>query len=441
MSAGMAGRACLLYNAPSTREGQHSGSCTVDPVSRIRSQLGAGKPEALTDSTPLMAFASLPVPFDFAEVHDLSHQSRQSYDYAGFPASQPNTPLPGNQVNNDFANHKGSIDALIAFVKLFTTSTGRILAAAAPNGADLTVYVATATTAAAAASGSATDAASSATAAAASATAAAGTAGSILGTSTTSVAIGTGSKSFTTQLGKNFGVGAWMTVASDASPTTNFMFGQVTAYNTGTGALTVNATSVGGSGTHTDWSISVSGIQGAQGVKGDTGSSGAGGTDATGTTKIWDGRIGDIPTGWLPKNGVAVSRSTYSDLFALLVKSHTFTVTVASPAVVSWASHGLDDGDPFVPTTTSALPTGLTTGVTYYVSAIGANSFNLVDAPGGNLINTSGTQSGTHTGVSARCAAWATARRPSTRLTGAAHRPSVTISWRGGCGRQPHVRK
>lgn len=77
------------------------------------------------------------------------------------------------------------------------------------------------------------------------------------GTSTTSVTIGTGSKSFTTQTGKNFQIGQFVTVANTTTPA-NYMTGQVTAYNSGTGALTVNVTATGGAGTLAAWTISLS---------------------------------------------------------------------------------------------------------------------------------------------------------------------------------------
>lgn len=104
-----------------------------------------------------------------------------------------------------------------------------------------------------------------------------------------------------------------------------------------------------------------------------------------------------VPSGWLPCDGAAVSRTTYSALFAALVKTTTVTMTIASPAVVSWTAHGLSDGDPVKFTTTGALPTGLTAGTTYYVKSPGTNSFNVAATPGGAAINTTGTQSGTHT--------------------------------------------
>lgn len=103
-----------------------------------------------------------------------------------------------------------------------------------------------------AASGFATAAGVSAAAAAAAAIQAAA---SLTGTSTTSLAIGTGSKTFTTQAGLSILVGAYVLAASNSGPT-NFMQGQVTAYS-GT-SLTVNMLTTGGSGTKTDWNITVS---------------------------------------------------------------------------------------------------------------------------------------------------------------------------------------
>ena len=76
----------------------------------------------------------------------------------------------------------------------------------------------------------------------------------------------------------------------------------------------------------------------------------------------------------------------------------TFTVTIATPGVVT-SSISLMDNTAVILTNTgypSALPTGLSSGTTYYVKGTGGTSFNLSLTPGGAAINTSGTQSGTH---------------------------------------------
>jgi hypothetical protein len=81
-------------------------------------------------------------------------------------------------------------------------------------------------------------------------------------TSTTSLTIGVGSKSLTlAQTGKAFAVGQWVMVADTSNPSTNWMLGAITAFNSGTGAMTVNVVAVGGSGTIASWAISPSAPQ------------------------------------------------------------------------------------------------------------------------------------------------------------------------------------
>lgn len=85
--------------------------------------------------------------------------------------------------------------------------------------------------------------------------------------------------------------------------------------------------------------------------------------------------------------------------------SATVTVTIASPGVFTWTAHPFAAGDAVQFTTTGALPTGLVAGRTYYVSINGltADEFEVADTQahalaGTNTIDTSGTQSGVHTG-------------------------------------------
>jgi hypothetical protein len=85
----------------------------------------------------------------------------------------------------------------------------------------------------------------------------------------------------------------------------------------------------------------------------------------------------------------------YSDVPA--VRSSTFTVTIASPGVVTWNAHGLVEGAKVILSTTGALPTGLAVATTYYVVNPALNTFSLALTRGGAAINTSGTQSGVHT--------------------------------------------
>jgi hypothetical protein len=74
----------------------------------------------------------------------------------------------------------------------------------------------------------------------------------------------------------------------------------------------------------------------------------------------------------------------------------TVTITIATPAVVTLAAHGWVAGQAIQFFTTGALPTGITAGIPYYVSATGlaAGAFQFSATKGGASVNTSGTQSG-----------------------------------------------
>ena len=73
----------------------------------------------------------------------------------------------------------------------------------------------------------------------------------------------------------------------------------------------------------------------------------------------------------------------------------TATITIASPAVVT-STILYTENAAIKFSTTGALPTGITAGTTYYVFEVNGLTFKLLDAAGA-IVNTSGTQSGTHT--------------------------------------------
>ena len=86
--------------------------------------------------------------------------------------------------------------------------------------------------------------------------------------------------------------------------------------------------------------------------------------------------------------------------------SSPVTISLASPGVISWPGNALLIGTAVQFETTGALPTGLTAGTTYYVSAldyVAGASFVVADTKahalaGTNSVNTSGSQSGVQTG-------------------------------------------
>lgn len=113
----------------------------------------------------------------------------------------------------------------------------------------------TATTQAGLASTSASEALASELSATASAETAVNAPGTS-GTSTTSLAIGLGSKTFTTQTAKDWGIGQFVVIAV-TTDVESFMFGQISAYDLGTGSMTVLVTATGLLGTYANWTISL----------------------------------------------------------------------------------------------------------------------------------------------------------------------------------------
>lgn len=77
---------------------------------------------------------------------------------------------------------------------------------------------------------------------------------STTGTSTTNTAVGTGTKILNTQGGKNWILGAWVYVVYTTTPSV-YMVGQITAYNTSSGQLTLNVVTAAGSGSYASWTI------------------------------------------------------------------------------------------------------------------------------------------------------------------------------------------
>lgn len=185
------------------------------------------------------------------------------------------------QTNTDQTTFDARGDALLAALPVFVTQTNAVAgevntaagAAATSQGAAATSQSAAAASETAAlnsktaAATSATNALTSQNAASASAASAAAIAGAFVGTSATSLTIGTGSKTFATQTGEQYTAGVFLSAVSVANAA-NYMFGQVTTYNSSTGALVMDIQVVGGSGTFADWNISLVGARGATGIPG-----------------------------------------------------------------------------------------------------------------------------------------------------------------------------
>ena len=123
--------------------------------------------------------------------------------------------------------------------------------------------------------------------------------------------------------------------------------------------------------------------------------------DATGSRTLsygWFYNWAGGTAGTLSTAGLSFDQLVYSvDVY----QTAAVTITIATPGVVSWTNHGLDNGQKIRLTTTGALPTGLSANTTYFVSGATTNDFklstSLANAAAGTYIATSGSQSGVHT--------------------------------------------
>lgn len=74
------------------------------------------------------------------------------------------------------------------------------------------------------------------------------------------------------------------------------------------------------------------------------------------------------------------------------------TITIAAPGVITSTGHGWSIGQRVQFSTTGTLPSGIVPGTDYFlVATVNANTFSVAATPGGAAIETTGTQSGTHT--------------------------------------------
>lgn len=117
--------------------------------------------------------------------------------------------------------------------------------------------------------------------------------------------------------------------------------------------------------------------------------------DAQAATKGYADGIAAAGAADASTTGKGISRLSVSPNITLGV----CTMTIATPAVISYTAHGLTENDTIQFTTTGALPTGLAVSTNYFVISTGltANDFQISATLGGAAIDTSGIQSGVHT--------------------------------------------
>jgi len=125
------------------------------------------------------------------------------------------------------------------------------------------------------------------------------------------------------------------------------------------------------------------------------------------TFKLAEKASGSAMNTFGSQSGTHTARARVHKIYESLAGSRsTVTMTIASPCVVTWTAHGLAEDTRISFTTTGGLPTGLVAGTVYYVLSPATDTFNVAATAGGAAINTSGSQSGTHTATATPAASY-----------------------------------
>lgn len=174
------------------------------------------------------------------------------------PAMPATVPWPARTTATNEDVYVAAVDAALNAQPARDAATDEVTAWMKLAADQVETDAGTATTKAEEASGSAITAGNAAAAAGQFASSALNAPGTSA-TSTTEITIPTStpaSRSLTIQTGKEISVGQFVNIASTASPG-NYMAGQITAHDSGTGALTVNVVQIDGSGTFAAWTIAL----------------------------------------------------------------------------------------------------------------------------------------------------------------------------------------
>lgn len=179
-------------------------------------------------------------------------------------------------------------------------------------------------------------------------------------TSASAITVGTGSKSFTlAETGKLFSLGQTVVVAETSAPATVQMSGIITAFNSATGAMTVNVGSATGAGSHSDWTISLgatAGVSSSRTISGGGLATGGGDLSADRTITVTAASASDVRVG---------TDTTKALTAAALVGAAAFVALTDAATIATDASLGFNFKVTLGGNRTFGAPTNLTDGVTY----------------------------------------------------------------------------
>lgn len=158
------------------------------------------------------------------------------------PTSPPIIPtLPPGPSSTSPAAFDAAADAHVAALPGFVSATNAVGSNVFANAVEAASNATTASTAASTATTAATTALNSPATQA---------------TTATAITIATGSLPIAlAQTGKAFAVGQWVSINDTAAPSTRWLAGGITAFNSGTGAMAVDVAFTMGSGSGTSWAV------------------------------------------------------------------------------------------------------------------------------------------------------------------------------------------
>lgn len=170
------------------------------------------------------------------------------------PPDIPDLPTPPS--TNDPQNFSARADAFLGILPTWSDALDAVAESAKTNATAAQERAVTARSWSGVAQGHAEAAQGSANAAAASADLAKN-APTTYGTSGDTLSIAAGAMNLTVEAGKAFMSGQAVVIASIANPTSQRMYGIVTAYNAATGALSIAVSAFAGAGSATGWTVTL----------------------------------------------------------------------------------------------------------------------------------------------------------------------------------------
>jgi len=222
------------------------------------------------------------------------------------------------------------------------------------------------------------------------ATGQAGVADKYYGTSTTTLTVGNGSKTLTTQAGLSYSLGQPITIAYAGNG--EHMHGVVASYNQTSGVLVADISHHTGNGTRSNWIVNLEGVAGVAGATGATGPVSTvlgpqGATGATGAPSTVSGPQGS--TGATGPAGSASDRLTSPDL--------SKDVTLNNAGVITLPAGGTIEDSAAAEGSITLTPPNAVAGQALVIRpTVGTSLTNDVPFAAGATITVTLTDAGTH---------------------------------------------